>query len=210
MRAAAIAIAIMVAALGSACSLVVDVGDLRDGAVEADGADGVSPDVDVPADDSVEPDADSGGDADAADADGDADADDDGSVDDARPDTDGDVEPDAEADHATDADVVDGADADADVVDGADADGDADADTADDADADGDSPTDSDADGTTVGPPALVFGEMTSSGAPAASTGCVASGTGFCLRSDTLDPGAVELTGGAFRLRGIVVGGGAP
>jgi hypothetical protein len=202
MRAAAIAMAVLAAAMASACSLVVDVGDLRDSGAEADDTDGISPDVDVPTDDSVEPDADSGGDADAADADGDAD--DDGSVDDAHPDTDGDVEPDADADDASDADVIDGADADADVADGADADGDAD--TADGADA----PVDSDADGTTVGPPALIFGEMTSSGAPAASTGCVASGTGFCLRSDSLDPGAVELTGGAFRLRGIVVGGGRP
>jgi len=88
---------------------------------------------------------------------------------------------------------------------------DGDADVAPDADvdgADGDADADADAD-VVVGPPARVVGEMTTTGAVPAGSGCVASGTGLCLRSDSTDPGATELSGGAFRLRGIVVGGGS-
>jgi hypothetical protein len=54
-----------------------------------------------------------------------------------------------------------------------------------------------------------VWGEMTASGAPTDGTGCAAHGTGVCLRSDTVDSSAQVLAGGSFRLRGIVVQGGA-
>ncbi|MBI5487108.1 MAG: hypothetical protein HY905_07225 [Deltaproteobacteria bacterium] len=72
------------------------------------------------------------------------------------------------------------------------------------ADADADVVTDADA---VVGPPARVWGELTVTGAiPAA--GCVARGAGVCLRSDSVDPAAEEMSGGGFRARGIVVVGG--
>jgi len=114
---------------------------------------------------------------------------------------DGDTSADVDGDHGdtTDGDAIP-PDSDADI--GADADGaDADADAADaDADADAD---------VTVGPPARVVGEMTATGAVPAASGCVASGTNLCMRSDSTDPGAIQLSGGTFRLRGIVVGGGS-
>jgi hypothetical protein len=164
----------------TSCSLIVDVGDLSRSDAEA--ADGRDGDV------AADADADAA-DGDVADTDVDAgDGDGDGDVDATDGDADGD----------------DGADSDAETTDG-DADAsDADADAG---DGDADVP---DGDATTVGPPARVWGEMTASGAPAGADGCVATGTDLCMRSDTLDPGSLELSGGDIRLRGIVVGGGRP
>jgi hypothetical protein len=188
------------AAAATSCSLIVDVGDLaRDDGGQAD-AD-VSPDGD--ADAGPDADADVGPDADA----------------DVGPDADADVGPDADADVGPDADAEDvedlatetdaDADADADADGGGDADADADTDADADADADADVSDVLDGADATVGPPARVWGEMTASGAPADGAGCVARGTGVCLRSDTVDSSAQVLAGGGFRLRGIVVQGGA-
>ena len=178
-------LAVLAAAAATAsCSLVVDVGDLvRDDAGPAD------------VDSSADGDADVGPDADA-DVGPDADAED---VEDLAIDTDTDTDTDAAADADADADADEdgGGDADADVA--ADGDSDADADIS-------DVPDGSDA---TVGPPARVWGEMTVSGAPTDVTGCAARGTGVCLRSDTVDSSAQVMAGGGFRLRGIVVQGGA-
>jgi len=82
-----------------------------------------------------------------------------------------------------------------------------DVDAVDDADAADDGVDD--ASDVAVGPPARVWGELTTSGAAAGATGCAAHATGFCLRSDSVDSAAEEMTGGGFRLRGIVVGGGS-
>jgi len=101
-------------------------------------------------------------------------------------------------------DQADAVDGDADAA-GADGDG-PDGDGVDHADAVDDGVDD--ASDVAVGPPARVWGELTTSGAAAGATGCAAHATGFCLRSDSVDSAAEEMTGGGFRLRGIVVGGG--
>ena len=103
---------------------------------------------------------------------------------------------------------ADAGDADADDVAGADADADGDVDADDgggpDADTDAGDSTD-----VTVGPPSRVWGELTTSGVVPDVDGCALRGGGYCLRSDSIDPVAQEMSGGGFRLRGIVVGGGA-
>lgn len=185
--------ALLLAMLTPSCSAIVDIGELvgRD-ADAGDVLDGdIRPEADVP--------------------DADADGDDGG----------GDVPPDStDVDTPDVTDVLgdgdaspDGSDVDSFEVtdetgDGPDAGEIDDGDTTDVAEADAlDVPGD---DSGTVGPPARFWGELTTSGVPADPAGCTASGAGLCLRSDTTDSSALELSGGAFRLRGIVVGGGSP
>jgi hypothetical protein len=181
-RLATFLVGALLVGLVPSCSLIVDVGDLAHRDAEAGDVDGAA-DADAEADADADADADAEAEADA-DADADADVEDDG------PGTDADADADVDAD-AEEADEVD-------------ADADADADADEDADADADVDAD-----VVVGPPARVLGELTTTGAIPAPTGCVASGTGFCLRSDSTDPGATEMTGTGFRLRGIVVEGGS-
>lgn len=177
--------ALVVGFLAAACVPGVDLSQLH----PADGTDAVDADGDVEA---------------IVDIDADLDIEPDLGVD-AADDADNSSDSGAEADPAGDVDGDGGVETDADS--GADADGDADGDVGADADADADG--EADVADITVGPPSRVWGELTTSGSAAGAGGCAAHATGYCLRSDSVDSTAQEMSGGGFRLRGIVVGGGA-
>ena len=158
--AAAILVAPLVTAVAASCSLVVDVGDLRDSGTEGNDVDAGLPDgqaddgetVDT-ADDTIDSDADFGPDADA---DGDpddsgADGEDEAPVPDGEADDgegpDGEADEDADADGDSDADAEGDVEADADSEEEAAADADADGDASDaEEDADGDADAEADVD----------------------------------------------------------------